>query len=329
MVIVLKAYDDISWTSFSRDLSLPIFASSILAGLILCLYCRLRHQTAAHNGDQYSSISLQEIDANSNRIESVDSDAESATDIGTTSMENTPCEKTPNEESAADSLSPTTPNHSCSRGKWIDSFPILGLVLLYFYDSNVIMALIGMAVLLMLWGLTFGQNGSELLLLEDAYSLVANLDYGILLWYTSLMVLVSGWTDTGVPMYIVESVLGSCSERLMQGWWCTTATSSLFSLISAVASPVASVLIFGDTFPYASPYCWMQLALAVSMGGSLSPLGAAAAAKFGLSSREPQDRVPVLLSRALCCYLALLVGTTLLQYFHWSYECSVRLGECS
>jgi hypothetical protein len=204
---------------------------------------------------------------------------------------------------------------------------VLGL--LYALNRNVILVLMSTAVVLALWKALLHFHASHLerpmpsmaATPETIYNTIASLDHGCLLWHVSLMIVTSGWSDTGVPQAGLNILLGRCAEQISTGG-CQTWTTVVFGLISALLSPLPAVLVFGDAFVYANPYNWMQLAFAVSIGGSLCLWAGESRPWWARGTRARR------LLWITACVLALIVGSTVLEMFHSSLECSELLGEC-
>ena len=86
------------------------------------------------------------------------------------------------------------------------------------------------------------------------------------------------------------------------------------------------------TFPYATPYDWMQVSFSATIAGNLTMLGSAAnmivafqAAKVGDRTFTSERHAPFGVPSTI---LALYGGTFLLTMVHFSPECSEKLGDC-
>ena len=87
------------------------------------------------------------------------------------------------------------------------------------------------------------------------------------------------------------------------------------------------------TFPFATPYDWIQVSFSATIAGNLTMLGSAAnmivafqAAKVGDRSFTSERHAPFGIPSTILC---LYVGTFLLTMVHVSPECSVKLGTCN
>ena len=106
----------------------------------------------------------------------------------------------------------------------------------------------------------------------------------------------------------------------------------VITILSNVASNVPVVQMLAATFPYATPYDWMQVSFSATIAGNLTMLGSAAnmivafqAAKVGDRTFTSECHAPFGIPSTL---VSLYAGTALLSLVHFSSECSVKLGEC-
>lgn len=338
MAILVKAYDEILWRDFVRDMFLPVLASTMLGAVALLI----RHSVwpnqeqgvssgRSEDNSDYSTLALQDdVEDNIDKTLITNEDEEEVLGCNGTveTQDDTTFEtrEEPPEEATPQEASP------CLWGlRYYEALPILVLALLYAFHWNVILVLSSVAALLALWKTALHFHFT---LFEEPLPLIAaspdaiikiitSLDYGSLLWNISVMILVGGWTDTGVPSSWIDKTLGRCADQMTSGQ-CLYPTSVLFAAISAIFSPLAAVLIWGDTYPYATPYDWMQLAFAVSIGGSLCLISGGSC----FWTTPGNDGPWVLRVQGVACLVALFLGATVLAYFHVSFQCSVRLGEC-
>mmetsp|Transcript_24689 Transcript_24689/g.46107 ORF Transcript_24689/g.46107 Transcript_24689/m.46107 type:complete len:530 (-) Transcript_24689:345-1934(-) len=334
MTVAVKAYDDISFTTFAMDMALPVGISTMFGAFAIVLYqgCRplaTRNDSGAStDSTSYSVIALQEM--TSMEVEStqtqVEEDAMSIKADTISKVEPTLSENTDSgTASQDDSWFLRIVNHE-------ESVCLIVLVVLFILNRGMILTLISLTVVLAVWKVAlyffhstynFGKPiPSTAVTMEQIYDTIVTLDYGCLLWYVCLMILTSGWTDTGVPQKLIYWILGHCADQIGEGW-CQTQSSLLFFSISAIVSPLPTLLVFGDMFPYAAPYHWVQLAFAVALGRSLCVLSGESL--FFWSNGQ---RAFPFLVQLVTCLVALFLGSILLQMFHSSYECSERLGEC-
>ena len=110
-------------------------------------------------------------------------------------------------------------------------------------------------------------------------------------------------------------------------WFVTVVT-----ILSNITSNVPVVQTLAATFPYATPYDWMQLSFSATIAGNLTMLGSAAdmivvfqAAKVGDRTFTSERHAPFGVPSTI---LALYGGTFLLTMVHFSPECSEKLGDC-
>lgn len=106
----------------------------------------------------------------------------------------------------------------------------------------------------------------------------------------------------------------------------------IVTILSNVASNVPVCQMLAATFPYASPYDWLQVSFSATIAGNLTMLGSAAnmivafqAAKVGDRTFTSERHAPFGIPSTI---LSLYAGTFLLANFHFAPECSERLGEC-
>ena len=106
----------------------------------------------------------------------------------------------------------------------------------------------------------------------------------------------------------------------------------IITILSNIASHVPVCQMLAATFPYATPYDWMQVSFSATIAGNLTMLGSAAnmivafqAAKVGDRSFTSERHAPFGIPSTLLCLYA---GTFLLTIVHFSPECSVKLGTC-
>merc|ERR1712130_745759 len=106
----------------------------------------------------------------------------------------------------------------------------------------------------------------------------------------------------------------------------------IITILSNVASNVPVCQMLAATFPYATPYAWMQVSFSAPIAGNLTMLGSAAnmivafqAAKVGDRTFTSERHAPFGIPSCLLCLYA---GTYLLSTFHYAAECSERAGTC-
>ena len=107
---------------------------------------------------------------------------------------------------------------------------------------------------------------------------------------------------------------------------------AVITILSNITSNVPVVHTLAATFPYATPYDWMQLSFSATIAGNLTMLGSASnvivafqAAKVGYHTFTSERHAPFGLPSTI---LALYGGTFLLTMVHFLPECSEKLGDC-
>merc|ERR1712019_48677 len=157
-------------------------------------------------------------------------------------------------------------------------------------------------------------------------------DYGLLMLFIGQFILIGSFNDTGVPQEFFRLTMGSCAAQ-MTSVPCLYWFVLIITVLSNIASNVPVVQMLAATFPYATPYDWMQVSFAATIAGNLTMLGSAAnmivafqAAKVGdrtfTSERHAHFGIPYTIG---CLY----VGTWLMTMVHFSPECSERMGTCN
>ena len=183
---------------------------------------------------------------------------------------------------------------------------------------------------------TYDMDGNEIEpeeeeLVTESETTLTEVDYGLLMLFIGQFVLIGSFTDTGVPQAFFNWSMGGCAEKMAEGacvYWFVT----IVTILSNLASNVPVVQMLAATFPYASPYEWLQVSFSATIAGNLTMLGSAAnmivafqAAKVGDRTFTSERHAPFGIPSCLGC---LYIGTFLLAMVHFSPECSVRLGEC-
>jgi Na+/H+ antiporter NhaD/arsenite permease-like protein len=183
---------------------------------------------------------------------------------------------------------------------------------------------------------TYDMDGNEIEpedeeLVTESETTLTEVDYGLLMLFIGQFVLIGSFDDTGVPQGFFNLTMGSCAARMAEGacvYWFVT----IVTILSNIASNVPICQMLAATFPYASPYEWLQVSFSATIAGNLTMLGSAAnmivafqAAKVGDRTFTSERHAPFGIPSTLACLYA---GTFLLATIHFSPECSVRLGEC-
>ena len=183
---------------------------------------------------------------------------------------------------------------------------------------------------------TYDMDGNEIEpeeeeLVTESETTLTEVDYGLLMLFIGQFLLIGSFDDTGVPQAFFNFTMGSCAKQMAEGacvYWFVT----IVTVLSNIASNVPVCQMLAATFPYASPYEWLQVSFSATIAGNLTMLGSAAnmivafqAAKVGDRTFTSERHAPFGIPSTLACLYA---GTFLLASFHISPECSVRLGEC-
>ena len=183
---------------------------------------------------------------------------------------------------------------------------------------------------------TYDMDGNEIEpedeeLVTESETTLTEVDYGLLMLFIGQFLLIGSFDDTGVPQAFFNFTMGNCADKMAEGacvYWFVT----IVTVLSNIASNVPVCQMLAATFPYASPYEWLQVSFSATIAGNLTMLGSAAnmivafqAAKVGDRTFTSERHAPFGIPSTLAC---LYVGTALLALVHFSPECSVRLGEC-
>ena len=168
-------------------------------------------------------------------------------------------------------------------------------------------------------------------LVTESETTLTEVDYGLLMLFIGQFILIGSFDDTGVPQAFFNLSMGGCAEQMAEGacvYWFVT----IVTVLSNIASNVPICQMLAATFPYASPYEWLQVSFSATIAGNLTMLGSAAnmivafqAAKVGDRTFTSERHAPFGIPSTLAC---LYVGTFLLATVHFSPECSIKLGEC-
>mmetsp|Transcript_14689 Transcript_14689/g.32741 ORF Transcript_14689/g.32741 Transcript_14689/m.32741 type:complete len:664 (-) Transcript_14689:107-2098(-) len=183
---------------------------------------------------------------------------------------------------------------------------------------------------------TYDMDGNEIEpeeeeLVTESETTLTEVDYGLLMLFIGQFLLIGSFDDTGIPQAFFSLTMGGCAEQ-MTSVPCVYWFVMIVTILSNVASNVPVVQMLAATFPYASPYDWMQVSFSATIAGNLTMLGSAAnmivafqAAKVGDRTFTSERHAPFGIPSCLACLYA---GTFLLTVVHFSPECSERLGEC-
>ena len=183
---------------------------------------------------------------------------------------------------------------------------------------------------------TYDMDGNEIEpeeeeLVTESETTLTEVDYGLLMLFIGQFLLIGSFDDTGIPQAFFTVTMGGCADQ-MTTVPCVYWFVMIVTILSNVASNVPVVQMLAATFPYATPYDWMQVSFSATIAGNLTMLGSAAnmivafqAAKVGDRTFTSERHAPFGIPSCLACLYA---GTFLLTMVHFSPECSERLGEC-
>jgi Na+/H+ antiporter NhaD/arsenite permease-like protein len=183
---------------------------------------------------------------------------------------------------------------------------------------------------------TYDMDGNEIHpeeeeLVTESETTLTEVDYGLLMLFIGQFLLIGSFDDTGVPQAFFSMTMGKCADQ-MTSVPCVYWFVMIVTILSNIASNVPVCQMLAATFPYASPYDWLQVSFSATVAGNLTMLGSAAnmivafqAAKVGDRTFTSERHAPFGIPSTLLCLYA---GTFLLSTVHFSPECSVRLGEC-
>jgi Na+/H+ antiporter NhaD/arsenite permease-like protein len=168
-------------------------------------------------------------------------------------------------------------------------------------------------------------------LITESETTLTEVDYGLLLLFIGQFLLIGSFDDTGVPQAFFALTMGGCADQ-MTSVPCVYWFVMIITILSNIASNVPVCQMLAATFPYATPYDWMQVSFSATIAGNLTMLGSAAnmivafqAAKVGDRSFTSERHAPFGIPSTLLCLYA---GTFLLTIVHFSPECSIKLGTC-
>jgi Na+/H+ antiporter NhaD/arsenite permease-like protein len=183
---------------------------------------------------------------------------------------------------------------------------------------------------------TYDMDGNEIApeeeeLVTESETTLTEVDYGLLMLFIGQFILIGSFDDTGVPQGFFSLTMGGCADQ-MTSVPCVYWFVLIITILSNIASNVPVCQMLAATFPYASPYDWLQVSFSATIAGNLTMLGSAAnmivafqAAKVGDRTFTSERHAPFGIPSTLLCLYA---GTFLLSTFHFSPECSEKLGEC-
>ncbi|KAL3935360.1 MAG: hypothetical protein SGBAC_009104 [Bacillariaceae sp.] len=158
-------------------------------------------------------------------------------------------------------------------------------------------------------------------------------DYWILITQLGRFLIVGSFNDTGIPQFTFNLTMDRCAEQ-MTNELCLYPFVVVIAALSTLFSSLGVVQMSAATFPYATPYDWVQVSFAANMGGNLAVYGSSShytmGDQFAKRTGKPSPRTfrSCAIFGAVSGLLSLFMGTYLLSYFHTLPQCSVSLGEC-
>jgi Na+/H+ antiporter NhaD/arsenite permease-like protein len=183
---------------------------------------------------------------------------------------------------------------------------------------------------------TYDMDGNEIEpddeeLVTESETTLTEVDYGLLMLFIGQFLLIGSFDDTGVPQAFFSITMGGCADQ-MTSVPCVYWFVMIVTILSNVASNVPVCQMLAATFPFATPYDWLQVSFSATIAGNLTMLGSAAnmivafqAAKVGDRTFTSERHAPFGIPSTLICLYA---GTFLLSMVHFSPDCSMRLEEC-
>lgn len=183
---------------------------------------------------------------------------------------------------------------------------------------------------------TYDMEGNEIQpeeeeLVTESETTLTEVDYGLLMLFIGQFLLIGSFDDTGVPQAFFNASMGKCADQMTEGpcvYWFVL----IITILSNVASNVPVVQMLAATFPFATPYDWLQVSFSATIAGNLTMLGSAAnmivafqAAKVGDRTFTSERHAPFGIPSTLA---SLYAGTFLLATFHFIPECSEKLEMC-
>ena len=338
ILIVSLAYDDISWLEFASNMLLPAFAASLVNAMMMFVYYGEELFPGSSGIGENIGILL----------------------LGRTTPEITSLENAHNTKQAA------FPEPDEDEG-WSIWSKIQVVVVIAFlacfaigYDVSVVSICAGLILMVIASykhqhydpkpdNLEYDAEGNPLPpkkqydmdgneiepeeeeLITESETTLTEVDYGLLLLFIGQFMLIGSFDDTGIPQAFFAMTMGGCVDTMTFSP-CVYWFVMIITVLSNVASNVPVVQMLAATFPYATPYDWMQVSFSATIGGNLTMLGSAAnmivafqAAKVGDRTFTSERHAPFGIPSTILCLYA---GTFILTNIHFSPECSVKLGTC-
>eukprot|EP00550_Attheya_septentrionalis_P002392 CAMPEP_0198280164 /NCGR_PEP_ID=MMETSP1449-20131203/294_1 /TAXON_ID=420275 /ORGANISM="Attheya septentrionalis, Strain CCMP2084" /LENGTH=607 /DNA_ID=CAMNT_0043975447 /DNA_START=794 /DNA_END=2617 /DNA_ORIENTATION=- len=339
MMIVTLAYDKIGWIEFLSNMALPFCFVAVIYSIFLS--CFMRNSGA----DTQAPFAT----ATAHAYEGLPHNALNREEVVTTSLEKV--EDPPTHEEATATATATTTTTQVERwsfGQIMQGVVLSMCIYLFALGFDVIFTSIGGGTILLL--LASCQHryldeveseddglGTQTITQDqlqqqrkpfDAETVLANVDYSRIIFFVGQFIMVGSLNDTGIPQAFFNVGLGNCADQMTSGS-CVYKFVTMIALLSNVVSSTSACLMVAATFPYASPYDWVVVAFAVTIAGNfLGWTGSTSNAIIftELGGVSPKTRFLFGIPSALLC---LYLGTFILNNFHFSPECSVKLGTCN
>mmetsp|Transcript_15150 Transcript_15150/g.18990 ORF Transcript_15150/g.18990 Transcript_15150/m.18990 type:complete len:645 (+) Transcript_15150:113-2047(+) len=344
ILIVSLAYDDISWVEFASNMVLPVLASTVLNTIMMFVYYGSELFPGSSGlfenlGIMFAGNRTPEMLAQEHAYYARQAAAKEAGVI---------------EEGPADG--------SWSIWSRLQVVIVIGFLIFFALGYDVCVVSISAGAILMVIASykrqhydprpdrteydaegnplppkkVYDMDGNEIEpeeeeLVTESETTLTEVDYGLLMLFIGQFLLIGSFDDTGVPQAFFFATMGDCAGQ-MTSVPCVYWFVMIVTVLSNIASNVPVVQMLAATFPYASPYDWMQVSFSATIAGNLTMLGSAAnmivafqAAKVGDRTFTSERHAPFGIPSTLLC---LYVGTWLMTMVHFSPECSVKLGEC-
>lgn len=162
---------------------------------------------------------------------------------------------------------------------------------------------------------TYDMEGNEIEpedeeLVTESETTLTEVDYGLLMLFIGQFLLIGSFDDTGVPQAFFNLAMGGCADSMAEGA-CVYWFVMIVTVLSNLASNVPVCQMLAATFPYATPYEWLQVSFSATIAGNLTMLGSAAnmivafqAAKVGDRTFTSERHAPFGIPSTLgCLYL--------------------------
>jgi len=312
-------YDPISWQEFANNLLLPMLSASIINFILIMLFHRSElfyGSASASNSEQvYEMIGVKETDEECN------------------------------EEGQEDYVVSGEVSDTWSIWSILQLVGIGASIFCFAAGLDIQKVSIGLGVCMMVLALfnrryyqggTANSQGDDDVSGGDQVSTrVQQFDYSILIVQLGQFLMVGSLNDTGVPQAAFMLMMGDrCVEVATRGL-CLYRYVMVIAAASTIFSSLGVVQMSAATFPYWSPYNWVQTSFAANIAGNLAIMrGTSAHRTAGDQFSRTTGKSSPMTLRSYTLFglvsglLSLVVGTYLLSNFHSIAECSERLGEC-